>query len=236
MIQEVFEELLILGHKGHGSIIDPSRSEILVETGVAQVTVHIEELSKMGLVKEARPLFGSAGGMWIGYTLSEQGLEMAGDLPNFRELLIQKGTPPENEVSLAVEKLKVESEEKNIPDNLKPDFLNTLHEISVCFRNDCYIASISLSGKVLEICLRDILDQNQVTLERTPTIGYLLTRIRQSVPDQYLDPSIENLAKIISLSRNTSVHYNEQIPIPSRDQAIMVIFAMRDLVNRHFTN
>lgn len=63
-------------------------------------------------------------------------------------------------------------------------------------------------------------------------IGRLLTAVRENV-NEYVDPSLESVGRIISKSRNSAVHFNERIPIPSRDQSIMVIFAMRDIVSRN---
>lgn len=66
-------------------------------------------------------------------------------------------------------------------------------------------------------------------------IGNLIRKIREKVPNEYMDQALEGTASIISKSRNTAVHFNEKIPIPSRDQAIMVIFATRDVISRNLT-
>jgi hypothetical protein len=53
------------------------------------------------------------------------------------------------------------------------------------------------------------------------------------------DPNASNLlsvANIINTSRITAVHAKEKIPVPSRDQAVMVIFATRDVVRRNLSS
>lgn len=67
-------------------------------------------------------------------------------------------------------------------------------------------------------------------------VGKLLSSIKENVPNEYIDPSLGNVANIINISRITSVHAKESIPVPSRDQCIMVIFATRDLVNRNISH
>ena len=120
--------------------------------------------------------------------------------------------------------------------NYKDDFIRTLEEIAVCFQNDCYISTITMCGKILEICLTDILQNYNIDTTNIRMIGHLIRAIRENIKTQYLDASLNSVADIISKSRNTAVHFNEKIPIPSRDQTIMVIFATRDVVNRHLSS
>ncbi|GCD78015.1 hypothetical protein JCM31826_14970 [Thermaurantimonas aggregans] len=63
-------------------------------------------------------------------------------------------------------------------------------------------------------------------------IRNLLCTIKLNLPKIHLDPALSNVANIFSRSRNTAIHYNEVIPIPSRDQNIMVTFAMREFVRQ----
>lgn len=232
---EIAKEIVRLGTEKNGTLTDPSESVILKNAGVAPVTAHIEKLSLAGLVQDAQPIFGKNGGMWIGYGLSEQGLACGKDdslLERILEGLLEK---PINEVSKSVYDLIETCKNKEIRPNYKDDFLRTLEEIAICFQNDCYIATITLCGKILEICLTDILQKNNIDTSGIRMIGNMIRAVKDNIPTQYLDPSLNSVADIISKSRNTAVHYNEQIPIPSRDQAIMVIFATRDVVNRHLT-
>jgi hypothetical protein len=57
--------------------VDPSLSPALRNAGVALVTTYIEQLSLLEIVRDASPLFGAEGGMWIGYRLSDKGRQLA---------------------------------------------------------------------------------------------------------------------------------------------------------------
>ncbi|MBK8683913.1 MAG: hypothetical protein IPN26_02420 [Bacteroidetes bacterium] len=99
---EIAKEIIRLGTEKNGSLTDPSESILLKEAGVAPVTAHIEKLSLAGLVKDAQPIFGKNGGMWISYGLSEQGLTCGKDgslLETTLEGLFEK---PINEVTKSV--------------------------------------------------------------------------------------------------------------------------------------
>jgi hypothetical protein len=60
-----------------GDTVDPSMSFALRDAGVALVTTYIEQLSLVGLVCDPVPMFGSEGGMWIGYRLTDRGRALA---------------------------------------------------------------------------------------------------------------------------------------------------------------
>lgn len=233
---EIAKEIIRLGTEATSSIADPSESDILATAGVAQVTAHIEKLSLIELIKDAQPIFGKNGGMWIGYSLSEKGLECGRDSNYFEQVILSLIEKPVNEVSKSVLDLIEVCKEANIDLNYKGDFLKTLEEISICFQYECYIATIALCGKILEVCLKEILQRNKVNSENVFMIGNLIQKVITDVPNEYVDPSLESIAKIISKSRNTAIHFGERVPIPSRDQAIMVIFATRDVVNRNLSH
>src|SRR5687767_11114805 len=60
-----------------GSTTDPSTNPILANAGVGMVTSYIEQLSLLGIVCNPTPIFGTAGGMWIGYSLTDRALALA---------------------------------------------------------------------------------------------------------------------------------------------------------------
>lgn len=230
---DIAEEIVRLGTEKKGVLADPSESVILKDAGVASVTAHIEKLSLAGLVKDVQPIFGKNGGMWIGFELSNEGLDCGIDNGLLKKTLQGLFEKPINEVSKSVYDLIETCKQQEIRANYKDDFIRTLEEIAICFQNDCYIATITLCGKILEICLTDILHNNNIDTTNIRMIGNMIKAIRENINTQYLDASLNSVADIISKSRNTAVHFNEKIPIPSRDQTIMVIFATRDVVNRH---
>src|SRR5262249_45997124 len=97
-------------------------------------------------------------------------------------------------------------------------------------------AAIALCGKILEVCLKEILLRHNIQFDLKAGLGTLIKLIRERVPTEYLDPTLTNIANIINESRITAVHAKERIPIPSRDQTVMVIFATREVVRRNLSH
>jgi len=216
--------------------VDPSTSPSLREAGVALVTTYIEQLSMLGLVLEPVPLFGAEGGMWIGYRLSDQCRDLATSENDLRRAVAELTGGPRTEVSEAVADLQRECDKAELNENYREDFLKTLDEIRICFDQGCFIAAIGLCGKILEVCLKEVLLRHDINCDPNAMLGTLIKSIRERVPSEYLDPTLLNLVNIINTSRITAVHAKERIPIPSRDQAIMVIFATRDVVRRNLSH
>ena len=220
---------------GPGQTVDPSTNPKLRAAGVALVTTYIEQLSLVGIVSDPSPLFGAEGGMWIGYRLSDQGRHIAGSETDLRRAVAELIGGPRTEVSEGVALLRQECENSRFNELYKTNFLGTLDEIRICFDNECLIATIVLCGKILEVCLKEILSRHNVEYDPNSMVGPLIKLIRERVPNVYVDPSLGGIADIINKSRITAIHPQESIPIPSRDQAIMVIFATRDVVRRNLS-
>ena len=219
-----------------GETVDPSTSPELRVAGVALLTTYIEQLSLVGIVRDPVPLFGADGGMWIGYRLSERGRELALSEPDLRRAVAELTGGPKTEVSEAVALLQKECQETQINEMYRENFLKTLDEIRICFDEGCFIAAIGLCGKILEVCLKEILLRNNVQSDPNAMVGTLIKSIRERVPGEYMDPTLMDVVNIINASRITAVHAKERIPIPSRDQAIMVIFATREVVRRNLSH
>jgi hypothetical protein len=216
--------------------VDPSTSPALRQAGVALVTTYVEQLSLLDIVREPSPLFGAEGGMWIGYRLSERGQALAISEPDLRRAVGDLTGGPKTEVSEAVLSLQQECNQSQINEIYREDFLKTLDEIRICFDEGCFIAAIGLCGKILEVCLKEILLRNNVRCDPNAMVGTLIKSIREHVPGEYMNPTLMNVVNIINSSRITAVHAKERIPVPSRDQAIMVIFATRDVVRRNLSH
>jgi hypothetical protein len=221
---------------GTDGTVDPSTNPELLKAGVALVTTYIEQLSLVGIVYDPAPLFGAAGGMWIGYRLTDLGRALAKSEPDLRRHVAELTGGPRTEVSEAVALLQKECETAQLNEVYREDFLKTLDEIRICFDEGCFIAAIGLCGKILEVCLKEVLLRHSVQFDPNVMVGTLIRTIRERAPNEYLDPTLANVANIINTSRITAVHARERIPIPSRDQAIMVIFATRDVVRRNLTH
>jgi hypothetical protein len=233
---DIIKEIVSHGARSYPEVADPSTSELLSKAGVALVTTYIEQLSLVEITKNPTPMFGANGGMWIGYEITEKAKTLLNSDDALRDAVQDLIHEKTSEVSQSVRDLIEECKTKNINENYKVDFLQTLKEIAICFDNDCFIASIGLCGKILEVCLKEILIRNKVTFDPNAMVGSLIQKIRDKVPNEYVDPSLMNVTNIINTSRITSVHAKEKIPIPSRDQAIMVIFATREVVRRNLSN
>lgn len=218
-----------------GETVDPSTSPSLREAGVALVTTYIEQLSMLGLVVDPVPLFGAEGGMWIGYRITDRCRDLATSEDDLRRAVAELTGGPKTEVSEAVADLQTECHRAKLNENYREDFLKTLDEIRICFDEGCFIAAIGLCGKILEVCLKEVLLRHDIKCDPNAMLGTLIKSIRERVPGEYLDPTLLNLVNIINTSRITAVHAKERIPIPSRDQAIMVIFATRDVVRRNLS-
>jgi hypothetical protein len=221
---------------GTDGTVDPSTNPELLKVGVALVTTYIEQLSLVGIVYESAPLFGAAGGMWIGYRLTDLGRALVKSESDLRRHVAGLTGGPRTEVSEAVALLQKECEAAQLNEMYREDFLKTLDEIRICFDEGCFIAAIGLCGKILEVCLKEVLLRHNVQLDPNVMVGPLIRLIRERAPNEYLDPTLAHVANIINRSRITAVHAKERIPIPSRDQAIMVIFATRDVVRRNLTH
>jgi hypothetical protein len=221
---------------GKDDTVDPSTSPNLRGAGVALVTTYIEQLSMLGLILDPVPLFGAEGGMWIGYKLSDRCRELAASESDLRLAVSELTGGPKTEVSQAVADLQKECQKAELNQNYREDFLKTLDEIRICFDEGCFIAAIGLCGKILEVCLKEVLLRHQVIVDPNAMVGTLIKSIRERVPSEYVDPTLMSLVNIINTSRITAIHSKERIPIPSRDQAIMVIFATRDVVRRNLSH
>jgi hypothetical protein len=232
MNYELAQEIIKHGNND-GTLTDPSLSAMLKSNGVAKVTNMIEQLSAFDLIDDAQPGKGADGKGWIFYSLTELAIECKGDADKLRALLIKASEPPLNEIAQAIKDLADLCDGADINPNFKADYVRTLDEIASCFNHDCYIATISLCGKILEISLTDILQRNGIDTSNIRMIGQLIHAARENLNVSYIDNTLYDVARIISKSRNAAVHFNDQIPVPTRDQAMMVIFATRHFVGNY---
>jgi hypothetical protein len=234
---ELIKEIVAHGSRVEPSkTADPSTNPVLANAGVAMVTTYIEQLSLLNIVSSPSPIFGANGGMWIGYSVTEYGQSLSESEHNLRMAVAELTGDAKSEVSESIVNLREECRQAPINENYKEEFLHTLEEIAICFDNACYIAAIGLCGKILEVCLKEILIRHNINFDQNSMIGALVKIVREKIPSEYTDPALVNIANIINQSRITAVHAKEKIPIPSRDQTIMVLFAMRDVVRRYISH
>lgn len=113
----------------------------------------------------------------------------------------------------------------------REDLLATIREMRDCLGASCYIAVLCLAGKCLELCLKQRMTTLGVSYDEGWMLGKLLERAR-SAPGEYFDPALGNIANIINQSRIPAVHAKRSVPVPSMEQAVMVVNAVLDVMNR----
>jgi len=87
-----------------------------------------------------------------------------------------------------------------------------------------------MAGVVLERVLKEFLARRHIDFGA----DWMVRRLMRAAQDsgQYLDPSLENVRSLINVQRIIGVHAKERVPMPSRDQAIMVVYAVKDSLSR----
>ena len=113
----------------------------------------------------------------------------------------------------------------------RADLLASLKELALCLERRCYIAVMALSGKILEICIKHELESQGQPVDDSWMLGALLGRLKVSGV-AYVDPALNNIANIINVSRIPAIHAKLNIPVPSEDQAAMVVRAVCDVLER----
>ena len=116
---------------------------------------------------------------------------------------------------------------------LKDDLRNDLREMITCLNANSFRGCLAMAGIVLERILKHFLFRHSIPYSKDSMVGRLLGDIEKS--GQYVDPTLKNIWNIINAQRIIGVHAKEAVPIPSRDQAIMVVFAVKDSVTRILT-
>ena len=112
----------------------------------------------------------------------------------------------------------------------KLELVADLDEISSCMKVGAHRAVLALAGRCLEIVLKTGLRLRKLPYNEDWMVGRLLTEYEaQGV---YLDPSLKNSYNILNLHRVHAVHFKEPAEVPSREQAVAIIFTLIDTVNR----
>ena len=112
------------------------------------------------------------------------------------------------------------------------DFLNDLREMVMCLNAQVYRACLGMGGVILERAIKQTLNDLKVPFAKDWMVGKLIGELSNA--NAYVDPSLKNTWNIINAQRIIGVHATEATPIPSRDQALMVMFAVKDTVTRTF--
>lgn len=210
---------------------EANEDETVKSLGNAAIANSLELLGKHKIVADVQPTF-SQYGIGFAYRISQHLVEELSDVELISRQIEVLFEVPASETSSTIVELLKNCEKTKLNSVYRDDLLASLKELQLCFTYECYIASLALSGKILEICLKQLLLDNNIPFEDNFMIGRLLQTLREAQCEKYLDQSLPEIANIINKSRIPAVHAKERIPVPSREQAVMVIHAVVDTVNR----
>ncbi len=218
--------------------IEANEDENVRSLGNAAIANSLESLGKHGLVADVQPTF-SQYGAGFAYRVNQ---EIANELSS-DELLSQRIESlfgvPSTETSETIAKLIEKCENVKVNVTYGEDLISTLKELKSCFSFDCYIACMALSGKILEMCFKQLMNDERIEFKPKTMLGGLIEKLEEHQkgnPQRYFDQSLFGIGRIIINHRNGAIHTNENIPVPSREQTIMVIHAIADTVNRIIVN
>jgi hypothetical protein len=198
--------------------------------GNAAVAAALERLGEHGVVTDVEPWFDADG---IGFRYRVAVADDVGGTPqDIARWVLAKLEPVASDTSATVLELLSECRAVALNAVYADDLRASLRELATCFDEECYIACLALSGKILEIALKQLLIDHSVELNDHWMIGKLLAVVQDSHIPKYLDPSLRQIGEIINRSRIPAVHALERVPVPSREQAAMVINGVVDTVKR----
>jgi hypothetical protein len=213
------------------NFVEANADNIIRQFGNAAIANILEKLGAAGIVADVNPTFG-VGGLGFAYRLAPAIVSSLTDRESIINLVDDFLGGGTDETSASIGRLLRRCKDHSINPVYVDDLLATLKELRLCFANECYIACLALSGKLLEICLKQTMISSNIPFDENWMIGKLLKELRAADPNRYLDQSLGDVANIINKSRIPAVHTLEKVPVPSREQAVMVINAVVDTVNR----
>jgi len=120
--------------------------------------------------------------------------------------------------------------ERQQPDDGLNDLVHDLEEMKLCLSAGAFRGSLALAGRALESSLKAILHRAGRKCDSNWMVGKLLSEMEEA--GIYVDPGMKNVWNLINQQRIVGVHAKEAAPIPSREQAIMVAYAVVDTLKR----
>jgi hypothetical protein len=125
-----------------------------------------------------------------------------------------------------------------LPQTEKNAYESTMNEVVTCFKNECYNATISLCGKIVEIYLTELLNRHQIPVKwfsKGPqdtqgefttelTLNQLFILGKSKLPEDVRSASLDsNQIEIIKNYRNGTIHYNRTNNRPSKDVTLGIM-------------
>ena len=143
------------------------------------------------------------------------------------------------ELEREISKVKAAAQSSTLNINLKEAIACTLSEMAVCMRQHCWIASIALTGRVVEACLKHMLTLSGRSLDTMDRLGIdaLWSEVRKSGSGGLLRETqlAESWIDTLCRYRNANVHDKsaENMPsVPSPEMAKAAALICIDLVKR----
>ncbi len=139
----------------------------------------------------------------------------------------------EPEISSDIKEVMLQCKNAGIRDEHKTDYLRTLEEADICLKHKCLIAFICLSGRLLELTLKILIEKEigwDNNYDEHVISGLIKKKKKEGTTKLY--SGIKNTANIIKEYRNSYVHHKSDLPVPSLYQAKEVFYAIKDTINR----
>jgi hypothetical protein len=112
------------------------------------------------------------------------------------------------------------------------DLVATIAELRICLGQRCAIASMALSGKLVEAALKLILQSQRVAYEDTAAMSTLLTLLRTKCPRVELDPDVGEAARLIDRSRIPAIQAKLAVPVPTVADVTPIVLTASELLRR----
>jgi hypothetical protein len=113
----------------------------------------------------------------------------------------------------------------------REDAAESIRELRRCFQEQCYLSTLVMAGRLLEVCLRQRCRDASVVTQDDWSVGTLMKRLDEQGLSP--DPTLHNVANVINRFRIVSAHARGEV-YPSEDQVRMVIHAAVDLLVKTF--
>ncbi|MBW3018056.1 hypothetical protein KY325_02775 [Candidatus Woesearchaeota archaeon] len=138
-------------------------------------------------------------------------------------------------VNIEAEK-KIKFEPPPFPAPIKSELISDLEEMQLCFDSGCYKAAVILSAKILETSLHRAYYEitGKDLMETSPGIGLGKIVAKLSENNIELGPGINEQIHLINKVRVSSVHRQNTVFKPSKEQAHATILLTIDILNKIF--
>ena len=110
------------------------------------------------------------------------------------------------------------------------DVLHDLEEMVETAKIGAFRACLAMAGRVLEQVLNHMMIKHKLELDEQMGLGKKIKLL--NIGKVYVDPGVLDCSNLINHQRIIGVHAIKNIEIPSEDNAAMVMFGIKDLVNR----